>query len=110
MAEGFVYLVRRGDSDSHKIGFTRNEPRKRLMQLQTACDAPLSLIFKKYCENASLLEKMMQRSFSHKKKSGEWFDLSRDDVSDFKERCEKYSRAVKFTNENNTYVQNKKKR
>lgn len=78
MNEGYVYLVT--DGHYYKIGLTRNEPYKRLAQLQTGTAHRLSMVDYGLYENCADMEKYLHQKYSNKRVSGEWFNLSEDEV------------------------------
>ena len=72
-----IYLI--SDGTFIKIGITSNI-RKRIKNLQTGNPHKLKVLFTWYVENAEQLEIQLHKKFERKRKSGEWFDLTDDDV------------------------------
>ncbi len=50
------------------------------------------------------IEKFLHRYFKGNKINGEWFDLSADQVDEFREICEKSHNNFEILNSYNTYV------
>jgi hypothetical protein len=88
--KGIVYILTNGDH--HKIGYTHNDPRSRQWGCQVGeSDRDLRLVLTMTVEAPDLVEKELHRLFWHKKTrndkvTGEWFDLSEDDIKATKER------------------------
>ena len=72
-----IYLI--SDGTFIKIGITSNI-RKRIKNLQTGNPNKLKVIFTYYVDNAEQLEMELHKKFKRKRKAGEWFDLTDDDV------------------------------
>jgi len=76
-SEGYVYFILNRDTNSVKIGFTRNKDiNKRIKQLQTGCDSVLELLY--YVIGNCTNEKYFHRMFSSDRirNNGEWFTYS----------------------------------
>ena len=86
---GYVYLIGEEDIPNHyKIGSTKaNNVQKRLRQLQTGNST--SLYLRDYFETDKpfKLEKMLHNRFKSSNLINEWFELSKDDVGQFKAIC-----------------------
>lgn len=76
--QGHVYIIRAGDTNRYKIGYTSKHPSKRMKQLQTANALPLSLV--SYWEAPGRLETEIHSLFEESRLKGEWFELSTDQV------------------------------
>ncbi len=105
--QAFIYLIRQENSDLYKIG-TSYEPEERLKQLQTANGEKLELIDVFKTGFKFKLESALHRCFSSVKTLGEWFELKKEDLHQFKYFCETYERNFNFLKENNSYIQDKK--
>ena len=87
---GFVYLL--CCVDKFKIGITKNSIAKRIQELQTGnseeiwcrdyVECPLNIL--------KDIEKAMHFRHHQTNIKNEWFDLSADDVSNFKQQVNKY--------------------
>lgn len=94
------------ETGAFKIGRTAKDPDKRLKQLQTGSSETLSLVcsFKSY--NSVLLEKMLHRHYSAKKKTGEWFLMNDNDVKSFLSMCERFENIIHALKDN-VYIKKK---
>ena len=81
--KGYVYLVQHGPRQEFKIGKTNN-PIRREGELKTELPEQLLPIHKIETDDPSGVENYWHRRFADKRKNGEWFSLSREDVSAFK--------------------------
>ena len=97
----FVYLIERDCSGIYKIGKSKDVS-KRLLQLQTSCAEPLHVISTFKSNNGSIIEKTLHRKFSNKKISGEWFELKREEIVNFKLICLEIDNNISFLKENST--------
>lgn len=78
MKEQFLYIIRDMESDSCKIGISK-QPKARVRDLQTsnANKLAISMVFETE-KNASRLEKSLHNHFKARRKSGEWFKMVSD--------------------------------
>lgn len=84
---GYVYLVRHGSRNEYKIGRTNN-PLRREGEIRTELPEQLSPIHKIKTDDPAGVEQYWHARFHEKRKNGEWFALSADDVRAFKRwRC-----------------------
>lgn len=83
MSEYEVYLIAVGDEGRPcKIGISR-DAESRLVQLQCASALPLSLLWSIPCaskDDALRLERELHEQFSEHRMSGEWFDLTDEQI------------------------------
>ena len=79
--ETFVYVIAARPEGPCKIGFSVN-PTKRLRQLQTGHPEILRIHHVQGFEEkrAKLIERIIHRTISYKRQTGEWFDLSVEDA------------------------------
>lgn len=91
------------DNGDCKIGRTAKDPEKRLKQLQTGASDKLSLICFFKTSNVLLMERMLHRQYGHRRKTGEWFALTDEEVLGFKARCEKNEETIRVL-ENNAFI------
>ena len=75
--EGFIYVVKH--DKFYKIGKTINIE-DRLKGLQTASATPFELITSIRTKNYHVIEKQFHKVFENKHVSGEWFNLSKEDI------------------------------
>jgi len=102
----FIYLAQQSYSSLFKIGSSDN-PEERLKQLQTANGERLELIETFETKNKFKLESALHRRFLSKKTLGEWFELTEEDLGEFKKACSTYENNFNYLRENNTYIQDK---
>ena len=105
----FVYLIGEVDNEGkYKIGSTRaKDVNKRLKELQTGNSSELFIKHSYETEHPFKLEKMLHNHFKPLNLIGEWFDLSDDDIRNFKGICEEKERIIESL-KNNPYYFNKK--
>jgi len=109
----WVYLMRCIETDgtvSYKIGYTKNDPKKRIKQLQTGNKNEIDLIHKFWSEYSTRLEATLHNNYAHYSENGEWFDLPKDIVENFLSICEKYENNFNLLVNSNTYLQDLKNR
>lgn len=78
MAVGYVYLMTNGRD--YKIGLTSSEPEARKRQLQTGSSEQIRLVAYTICKDMNSLENKLHTQFASKRKAGEWFELSEDNL------------------------------
>jgi Meiotically up-regulated gene 113 len=81
--DGFVYLLRSGRH--YKIGYTFDVGRRRYdlaIQLPEAVEEVHAI----RTDDPVGIERYWHERFSSRRKNGEWFDLTRDDITAFKRR------------------------
>ncbi len=93
----------------YKIGYTKQSVESRVKQLQTGNFTQIEIDFVYEAENFIVsIETKLHRDFDSKRISGEWFELSSEDVALIPNLCEQYYNMFK-TLESNTYLQDKGK-
>jgi hypothetical protein len=105
----FVYLL--GDSgqdNTFKIGVTRDNIDKRIKQLQTGNGSDIYLVNYHETKYPFFIERLLHLQFNGKQKKNEWFDLSYDDVVNFKKTCMKIEESAECL-KNNHFMKNKLK-
>lgn len=107
---GYVYLIGEiGNEGKYKIGSTRaKDVNKRLKQLQTGNSN--ELFIKDYFETDTpfKLEKMLHNQFKSLNLIGEWFDVPKAIVEDFKGICEDKMNIINSLRDNPFYWKSKK--
>ncbi len=78
--KGYVYVIGSPESNIYKIGVAA-DPVRRLAQLKTAHHDNLELIISILTDDAYDLEARLHDLFIDKRVRGEWFDLTRDDLT-----------------------------
>ena len=102
-----VYLVK--CENLYKIGFTSKKVIKRLKELQVGNGNEFVLVKEFQSEFASKLESTLHRIFNSKHKSGEWYELTDEDVESFDFECNKFETAMKYLELYNPFIQSLKK-
>lgn len=102
----FIYLICDPANDLYKIGVTRSHlfDSKRIKQLQTGNGTELHLTAYYETEYPYKLEKMLHNNFNDKNESGEWFKLTNDDITKFKDNCAHFEQIIESLRENPFFV------
>lgn len=85
----FIYLIE-SDNDFekiYKIGFTRNNVKKRLKTLKTGNPSRLSIKDKFETKHNRKIESALHIIYSNKRVDGEWFKLDNYDIDNFMINC-----------------------
>jgi hypothetical protein len=107
MIMGYVYLLLQIDSDgleSHKIGITKNDPNKRVKQLQTGNPNKISLLRSYESKNYLKVERWLHRKHSGSKTEAknEWRTLTDEQVFSFHDDCKEADDNIQFLLDNNS--------
>lgn len=80
--KGYVYFIR-FSSRTYKIGMTRQNPHKRLAEIQTGC--PVQLVIYGYIETdkPEEIEAELHKRFNDRRISGEWFRITDAEIDDY---------------------------
>jgi len=104
---GYVYLFLETDSagqETYKIGITKNDPKKRIKQLQTGNPRKIDLLKSYTSENYLKVEKWLHRKYFVKTEAkNEWRSLSNEEVFSFIEDCKEADINISFLLENNPF-------
>ena len=97
-----IYLLESIDNDktSYKIGYTSQDIKVRIRQLQTGNKNIITLISSYETSYGSKLEKSLHNFFKHKKVNNEWFNLDLEDIVSFKDLCRKIENNFVILSEN----------
>jgi hypothetical protein len=98
-----IYLARQEETSLYKIGITKNKPLLRVKQLQTGNANPIILVETFVTNHNFIMETALHAHFSLKKREGEWFELSDDDVKNFKSLCMEKEATMDFLKKNNYF-------
>lgn len=80
-SRGFIYLVRDEGTGHHKIGITA-DPVGRWDALQVHASSALTMRYLFRLDDFEAGEQLLHDHFGDKRLSGEWFDLSEEDIDD----------------------------
>lgn len=85
--KGYVYLLT--DGEFFKIGVTRGSIEKRIKKLQTGNPGNIAIVNYHLTEYPFKLESALHARHAYQRINNEWFDLNLNDVTNFKQECEK---------------------
>ncbi|MGL5064255.1 MAG: GIY-YIG nuclease family protein [Microcoleus sp.] len=89
---GFIYVLKAEKSPYSKIGFTQN-PKQRLKQIQAASGSVVSFVYLKESNDVVALEAKLHDLFKEKRVTGEWFELTSEDIEQIRFYCNAASDA-----------------
>jgi len=109
MIMGYVYLLLQIDFDgneSYKIGITKNDPNKRVKQLQTGNPNKISLHRKYETKNHLKVERWLHRKYQIKTEAkNEWRTLTDEQVFSFLDDCKTADDNIQFLLDNNSFFE-----
>ena len=109
MIMGYVYLLLQLDFDgneSYKIGITKNDPNKRVKQLQTGNPNKISLHRKYETKNHLKVEQWLHRKYQTKTEAkNEWRTLTDEQVFSFLDDCKTADDNIQFLLDNNSFFE-----
>lgn len=94
----YIYLIQSLENSYYKIGVSKH-PNKRLNELQTGNSSKLKLVETYQSEFAHLIEKTLQRKYTHLRKEGEWFDMSICNEVLFINECKEIEKNIQILKE-----------
>ena len=99
---GFVYLIGEcNNKNIYKIGLTKKfDVNERLKELQTGNSNDLYIKETFKTNKPFKLESMLHRHYNKSNERGEWFELTENEVKDFKNVCMKYQRIIDSLKDN----------
>ena len=103
---GYVYLIRNRENLTYKIGVTKNNPEKRVKQLQTGNSDELDLLYTFETNYPYRLEKMLHTNYSLYRENNEWFVLDSEQVSLFLDTCDKLQNTLNVLLQNPFFSKN----
>ena len=98
--KGYVYLL--GDfakEGMFKIGVTRGTIERRIKKLQTGNSGEIYIVDYFQTEYPFFIEKWMNIKYGGKNVLNEWFELTVEDIKNFKKDCQKFENLYKVTHE-----------
>lgn len=107
--KGIVYLL--GDSLNEglfKIGVTRGKIENRIKKLQTGNGGEIYLVDFYETDTPFFIERDLHKRFSCNKENGEWFNLSLEDMKDFKKHCKSIEDIIEAMKDNPFFPKNLK--
>ena len=88
----------------YKIGYTRREVSKRIKELKTGNGHDIYLVDSFQSEWGTKIESMLKKRYSNFNVSGEWFNLSESEISEFKIVCATLHENINILYKNNTFI------
>ncbi len=98
-----IYLARQEGTDLYKIGITKNDPKKRLKQLQTGNAGKFELVESFETKHDYKMETALHAHYQMRLVSGEWYVLSNEEVAKFISVCEDKEATMDFLKKNNNF-------
>ena len=89
MSKGNIYLVNMEGTDLYKIGYTKRDITKRLDELKTGNPNVITCVHLFETEHHVKIESWLHNIHSTNRMEGEWFELTNEDVRNFKQICQK---------------------
>ena len=87
----------------YKIGYTRREVKKRISEFKTGNASDFYLIDSFLSKWGTKIEAQLHKFYRSKKISGEWFDLTLEDINSFRKSCETIHSNLEMISKQNTY-------
>lgn len=87
----------------YKIGYTRREISMRIKEFKTGNASEFYIVDSYQSKWGSKIEAQLHKHLRTKKISGEWFNLSKEDIDHFKENCKKIHDNLELISTQNTY-------
>lgn len=103
---GYIYLICDPNQNVYKIGVTKNLVQDRIKKLQTGNASELHIIHTIETEYPFRLETMLHNKFKDKKVHGEWYSLSQDDITNFKNICNSFIDMIDSMKQNPYFMKN----
>jgi hypothetical protein len=105
---GHVYLLVEIDKDGnerYKIGITKNDPEKRVKQLQTGNSGVVRLLQTYESANYKKVEQWLHGRYKWKQTEAknEWFNLTDDEIKSFLDECKKADTTIQFLLKENPF-------
>jgi hypothetical protein len=104
---GYVYLFLEVDAEGNeaiKIGVTKNDPNKRIKQLQTGNSRKISFLKSYSTDNYLKVERYLHKKHNTKTEAeNEWRTLTSEEVISFDEDCKKADERISFMLQNNPF-------
>ena len=105
--KGTVYLLcDSGHDNMFKIGVTKGAIEKRIKQLQTGNGSEIFLSAYYESDCPYYIEKMLHQKFCSDRNIGEWFELDKEVVFNFKEECKFYEDLANSMKDNPFFKKN----
>ena len=100
LKSGYVYLICDNANTLYKIGITTGSIEKRIKKLQTGNATELFLTDYHYTKHPYMVETMLHNHFKNKNVLNEWFELTCEDVVNFKKTCDTMEQRIEILKDN----------
>lgn len=102
---GKIYLIKSYNEDQplYKIGFTKGNTKKRLLQHSTGNPFDLELVYEFNTNFKMKVERILHRRYKSKHVRGEWFNLDTGEVNEFLDVCQLIENQLKSL-KNNPFI------
>lgn len=104
--KGYIYLICDNANNLYKIGVTKGKIENRLKKLQTGNATELFLSSYYETDYPFRMETMLHNHFNAKNVLNEWFDLSIEDVVNFRKICKIIEERIEILKVNPFFVKN----
>lgn len=100
--KGYVYLLGDFGKDGiFKIGVTRGTIEQRIKKLQTGNSGEIYIVDYFQTKHPFFIEKWMHIKYCGKNVLNEWFELSMEDMKNFKQDCQKFEKLYETSHNKN---------
>ena len=100
--KGYVYLLGDvGKEFMYKIGVTRGTIERRIKKLQTGNSSELYIVDYFQTEHPFFIEKWMHIKYYNKKILNEWFELTMEDMKNFRSNCQRFEDLYNISHQKN---------
>ena len=99
---GYIYLLESSNEDGtiYKIGYTKNDVKKRIEKLQTGNPYEIKEVCNYKTKYNQRLEKAIHNRYNYCRLKGEWFKLELKDISSFINTCEQIENILDSLKDN----------
>lgn len=97
--KGKIYLLANWDAGVFKIGITKGDVSKRVKQLQTGNAEAIEQLRVFESEYYRKIESSLHKKYGSKRKVGEWFELTDEEIMSFTSECQKIHDMFKMLTE-----------
>lgn len=101
-----VYLISAeiNGEKCYKIGYTKRNVEDRIREFKTGNASEFEIVDSFQSEWGTRIETLLHRYYKSKKVNGEWFNLNEQDVSEFKDYCQRTHNNFITMVSSNTYI------
>lgn len=105
---GYVYLIYDENNNVYKIGVTRKSNETRVKKMQTGNPTQLRVLLMYECKYPFRLETMLHNIYKSKNVLNEWFELTNEEVINFKDTCDRINNQISILETNPFFSKNLK--